>query len=62
VAKKSRERRKRDAAKNSDEQKSNERHPIAIRPVPKKIGEDDDNLKRRGEWFRRRITSNDDQS
>lgn len=30
--------------------------PVGIRPAAKKIGESDDNLKKRGEWFRRRTT------
>ena len=31
--------------------------PVKIRSVPKKIGEADDNLKRRSEWFRRRTAT-----
>ena len=39
---------------------SREAPPVAIRRVPKKIGEGDDNLKRRGEWFRKRTTPDTD--
>ena len=31
-----------------------DRQPVPIKPVSKRIGESDDNLDRRAEWFRRR--------
>ena len=30
--------------------------PVSIRPVAKKVGESDDSLQQRAEWFRRRTT------
>jgi hypothetical protein len=36
------------------------RQPDGILPVPKKIGEGDDNLKQRQAWFRRRTTNDND--
>ena len=57
----SRERRPGDTSKDPEDQKSNPSQPVDIRPVQKKVGEDDDNLKRREKWFRRRTGSPDDQ-
>jgi hypothetical protein len=39
-----------------DNEPADRQAPPAIRPVAKKIGEGDDNLKRRSEWFRRRTS------
>jgi len=49
---------RKDASRDDDDK---EQRPVTIRPAAKRVGEGDDNLKRREEWFRRRTTQNDDQ-
>lgn len=43
-----------DAAQESCDISSDDRPQTSIRPVTEKIGESDDNLRSRGEWYRRR--------
>jgi len=46
--------RKPGAKKRASKSASKAREPVSIRPTARKIGESDDNLSRRAEWFRRR--------
>ena len=47
-------RRRKPADASCDKPEEEARPAPAIKPVKKKVGEDKDNLRRRGEWFRRR--------
>jgi hypothetical protein len=42
--------------KREDRSGKSKHGPARPAPVPKKIGEEEENLRRRGEWFRRRST------
>ena len=46
-------------SKQPADKKTEEPPPVSIRSVAKKIGESDDNLKSREEWFRRRTKRQD---
>jgi len=48
------EKEEKDAAAQPPSEQPEEKPPVKIVPARAKIGEDRDNLRRRGEWFERR--------